>query len=106
MHARLLGTMNTGFNTNFESGWINCFKPVDYNVFDDSIFDVGGLLYVSTSGADVYYKVQFQRRFYTSIYPIVRIGISRDGSAEDLPASSDYMPITFDSITATVSDTL
>jgi hypothetical protein len=106
MHAKLLGNMNNGFNTDFETAWINCFKPIDYNVFDDNIFDVGGLVYVSTSGADVYYKVQFARRFYTSIYPIVRVGISRDGSAEELPGGSAYLPITFESITATVSDSL
>jgi hypothetical protein len=48
--------------------------------------------------------VQFDRRFYTSIYPVIRVGISRDGSAENLPADDAYLPITFDGVTVTVSD--
>ena len=72
--------------------------------FDDSVYDVGGCATVSTSGADVYYKVQFDRRYFTSIYPIVRVGISRDGSAEVLPPGSEYLPITFDGLNVNISD--
>lgn len=104
MHMKLLGATNLGTYLEFETSWINCLKGVSYIGFDDNVFDTGGLVSVTTSGNDVLYKVQFERRFYTSLYPVIRVGISRDGSAENLPADDAYLPITFDGVTVTVSD--
>lgn len=104
MHVKILGAYNSGVYIPLETAWINCFKEIDYGSFDDSVYDTGGCAVVSTSGADVYYKVQFDRRYFTSIYPIVRVGISRDGSAEVLPPGSEYMPITFDGLNVNISD--
>jgi hypothetical protein len=104
MHMAIIGAHNVTRYSTIQTSWINCFKPVDYSIFDDSIYDVGGLVSVSTSGTDVYYKVQMNRRSYTSIYPIIRVGISRDGSVAELPANSDYEPISFEDINVSVSD--
>lgn len=98
MHVKILGAYNDGTYTPLETEWINCFKTIDYGIYNDSIYDIGGCVSASTSGADIWYKVQVDRRYFTSIYPIIRVGISRDGSAEVLPANSDYLPITFDGI--------
>lgn len=104
MHMKIIGATNLGVYTPIETAWINCFKEIDYGTYDDSIYDVGGCVSVSTSGADVYYKVQMDRRYFTSIYPLIRVGISRDGSAEALPAGEAYLPIAFEGINITVTD--
>lgn len=104
MHMKIIGAANNGVYTPFESAWINCLKEINYNTFDDDIYDVGGCTSVSTSGADVYYKVQIERRYYTSVYSLIRVGISRDGSAANLPPNQDYLPITFEGINVTVTD--
>jgi hypothetical protein len=100
----VIGAYNRGIFIPLETAWLNCLKEINYGEFDDSVFDVGACVGVSTSGADVWYKVQMKRRFFTSIYPLVRVGISRDASAEELPAGSAYLPITFDAINVTVTD--
>jgi hypothetical protein len=104
MHMKVIGAAILGVYTPVETAWINCFKTIDYGGFNDSVFDVGGCVAVSTSGADVYYKVQMERRYYTSVYPLIRIGISRDGSAAALPPGEDYLPISFDGINVSVTD--
>jgi hypothetical protein len=104
MHVKVIGAYNEGVYMPLETAWINCFKEIDYGVFTDSIYDIGGCVNVSTSGADVWYKVQMDRRYFTSIYPLVRVGISRDGSAANLPAGSAYMPIAFDGMRVEISD--
>lgn len=104
MHVKVLGAYNVGTYVPLETEWINCLKQINYNIYDDSVYDIGGCVSVSTSGADVWYKVQMDRRYFTSVYPIVRVGISRDGSAEELPANSEYFPITFNGITVEVTD--
>jgi hypothetical protein len=104
MHMKIVGAYNAGSYLPLETAWINCLKAIDYNNFDDSVFDVGGCVAVSTSGADIWYKVQMDRRAFTSVYPIIRVGISRDGSAEVLPADGDYLPITFNGMNIEVTD--
>ena len=104
MHMKILGAYNVGTYVPLETAWINCFKEISYGEFEDSIYDVGGCVAVSTSGADIWYKVQMDRRYFTSVYPLVRVGISRDGSAETLPPGSEYLPITFDGLNITVTD--
>jgi hypothetical protein len=104
MHMKILGAANLGVYTPLETAWINCFKTIDYGSFNDSTFDTGGCVSVSTTGTGVYYKVQMDRRYLTSVYPIVRVGISRDGSAESLPPGQDYLPISFSGIDVSVTD--
>jgi hypothetical protein len=104
MHMKVIGAYNEGIYMPLETAWINCFKTIDYGSFADDTYDVGGCAFVSTSGADVWYKVQMDRRYFTSVFPLVRIGISRDGSAANLPAGSAYIPIAFDGIRIELSD--
>jgi hypothetical protein len=104
IHAKFFAETNNGVPQLYESAWINCLKTVDYDYFDDDIYDVGGLVSVSTSDSNVFYKVQIKRRFYTNVYPLVRIGISRDGSAEGLPGGSPDLPICFEFVTMSVTD--
>lgn len=104
MHLKILGAYTAGVYTEIETAWINCLKQIDYGIFDDEVYDIGGCVAVSTAGADVWYKVQMGRRFFTSIYPIVRVGISRDGSAQQLPAGSEFVPISFENLNVSISD--
>jgi hypothetical protein len=98
MHAKVFGLYNAGIDIVEESSWVNGFAAVDETMFNDSIYDVAACHGASTFGADIEYKVQFNRRFYTKIGSIVRIGISQDGSAY----SGD--PITFDAVQIRWSD--
>ena len=69
--------------------------------FSDADFDAGACIAVSATSSNVSYKVMFNRRFYTKVVALVRVGIARDGS---VLSGSDY-PITFNGIRTTISDT-
>ena len=57
------------------------FKPVPALGYDDSIFDMGGGVAVSTIGSgSVQYKMQFGSRFYNNVIAVVRLGIAKDAS--------------------------
>ena len=98
MHVKVFGLYNAGIDFQAESSWVNGFTAVDESSFDDSIYNTAACHGTSTMGADIEYKVQINRRMYTKLCPIVRIGISQDGSAY----SGD--PITFDAIQVRLSD--
>lgn len=104
MHMKVLGAFVESHYSTIETAWINCFKPFDYNTYDDGTFDVGGCVSVRTSSSDVFYKVQINRRDYTKLCPIIRIGIARDGSAENIPEGTEYLPISFESVEISASD--
>ena len=100
MHMRLTGTTyNTIYDT-FETGWLNCFKMSDAFGFSDATFDAGACASVTSTSSNISYKVMFNRRFYTKIVALVRVGIARDGS---VLSGSEY-PITFNGIRTSVSD--
>jgi len=74
--------------------WVNGFKPVPALGYDDSIFDMGGGVAVSTLGSgSVQYKMQFGSRFYNNVIAVVRVGIAQDASI------GTATPITFQSVT-------
>jgi len=101
MHMRLTGTTYNSILDTFETGWLNCFKMSDMFGFSDTDFDAGACMAVSATSSNVTYKVRFNRRFYTKIVALVRVGIARDGS---VLSGSDY-PITFSGIQTFISDT-
>lgn len=100
MHLKIFGAYDNGMYETIESSWINGFKLINEYIYDDSIYDVGGALTVTHIGPDAEYKVRINRRFYTQVATIVRIGIARDAS----PASP-YDPITFTAVQTSLSDT-
>lgn len=63
-----------------ETAWTNGFKYVD-NLFDDSVYDIGACMSVSTMTNAVTYKLSVTPRYYTNIAALVRVGISRDRNA-------------------------
>lgn len=108
VHAKIIGEYDVGQLKTVESAWVNCLKQVDELTFDDSTYDVGGCSLISfpgnvipSSGSNLDYinaLVHFNRRYYTKIGVIVRVGISLDGSMY----SGD--PLTFDGISVSFSD--
>jgi hypothetical protein len=100
MHVKIFAAYDNGMYETIESSWINGFKLINEYIFDDSIYDVGGGTTVRQIGPDAEYKVHINRRFYTQVATIVRIGIARDAS----PASP-YDPITFTAVQTSLSDT-
>lgn len=98
MHVKVVGLYNAGTDFRSESSWVNGFTAIDEITFDDSVYNMPGCHGASTIGADIEYKVQINRRLYTKLCPIVRIGISQDGS--------EYCgdPITFDAVQVRFSD--
>ena len=98
MHVKALGVYNAGVELLSESSWVNGFTAVDEITFNDEIFDIPACHGASTIGSDIRYKVQINRRLYTKLCPIVRIGISQDGSAYS------GEPITFDAVHISLSD--
>lgn len=98
MHVKLLGAYYQGTYERFETSWINCFKEIDQILFDDSIYDVGGSMSVSTIGSNVEYKTSFNRRFYTKLMALVRVGIPQDGGVYS------GEPLSFRNISVRASD--
>jgi hypothetical protein len=93
MHAQLYYSYTSGVNQSGATQWINGFKPVPALGYDDSVFDMGGGVTVSTLGSgSVQYKMQFGSRFYNNLIAVVRLGIAQDGSI------GTATPITFQSI--------
>ena len=93
MHARTYYSYTSGVNQSNSSQWINAFKPVPLVGYDESVYDMGGGVNVSTlGGGSVQYKIQIGSKNYNKIIGLVRIGIGRDASA------SNANPITFSSI--------
>ena len=99
MHVKVFGLYNAGTDFQSESSWVNGFTAIDETTFDDSVYNTPACHGASTIGADIEYKVQINRRLYTKLCPIVRIGISQDGSEY----SGD--PITFDAVQVRFGDT-
>lgn len=98
MHLRLLGSYYNGTYNTFESEWLNGFKEIDQLDFDDSIYDVGATLGISQTNDSAEYKVTFNRRYYTKLMALVRVGIAQDGSVYS------GEPITFESMNVRLSD--
>lgn len=94
LYVKLITTYIDGSLKKSESEWINCLKLIDYNIFDETLFDIGGCIAVNIDNSDIIYKVQIKRREYMRIVAIVRIGIANDTD----------IPITFKNITATITD--
>ena len=95
MHVLLLGSYNPSTYSVFQTEWIDCFKIIQQDIFDDSNYAIGGCVQVTQNGGDVTYTVQINRRAYTKILALVRFGISQDGSIYG------GNPITFDGISVT-----
>jgi len=100
MHVKYFGAYDVGSYETIESEWINGFKECDQYIFNDKTFDIGGNYYVSTIGNDIIYSVQMNRRFYTKLGYIVRIGISESASYQQVSTNA----ITFDAITTYLTD--
>lgn len=103
IHAKVIGEYDVGTLQTVETAWVNCFKQIDELTFNDSVYDVGGCsaVYAPTIGSNagyMYTYVHFNRRFYTKIGAVVRVGISYDASIY----SGD--PITFDGVSVSFSD--
>ena len=103
MHAKVFGEFDTGTTQRVETAWINCFKQIDELTFNDAVYDVGGcsVVYVPQMGSNsdyIYNVVHFNRRYYTKIGAVVRIGISYDACIY----SGD--PITFEAVSLSFSD--
>jgi hypothetical protein len=81
MHAQLYYSFTSGTNQSNVTQWVNGFKPVPPLGYDDSVFDMGGGVSVTTVGsAAVQYKMQFGSRFYNNVIAVVRVGIAKDAS--------------------------
>jgi len=98
LHAKVLGTFDAGTCMPVETAWVNGFKELDDTIYDDSIFDIGGCVNVSTIQTGICYTVQFDRRYYRKFTAFVRVGIAQDGSVY----SGD--PLMFDSIQVSYGD--
>lgn len=103
LHAKVIGEYDTGTSQTVETAWVNGFKQIDELTFDDSTYDVGGCsaVYVPSIGSNagyMYSYIHFNRRFYTKIGAVVRLGISYDASIY----SGD--PLTFDAVSISFSD--
>jgi len=94
MHAQLYYSFTSGTDQSNVTAWVNGYKPVPALGYDDSIFDMGGGVAVSTlsGGTGVQYKMQFGSRFYNNVLAVVRVGIARDASV------GTASPITFRSV--------
>ena len=100
MHTRWFYSFTSGVNQSNSTQWVNALKPVPLVGYDDTVFDMGGGVAVSTlGGGSVQYKIQFGSKNYNKIIGLVRIGIGRDGSA------SNALPITFSSINVAFANT-
>lgn len=100
MHVKYFGAYDVGTYETVESEWINGLKQCDQYIFNDKTFDIGGNYYVSTIGNDIIYSVQMNRRFYTKLGYIVRVGISESASYQQVSTNA----ISFDSITTYLTD--
>jgi hypothetical protein len=94
MHAQLYYSYTSGTDQSNVTAWVNGYKPVPALGYDDSVFDMGGGVAVSTlsGGTGVQYKMQFGSRFYNNVIAVVRLGIAQDASA------GTASPITFQSV--------
>lgn len=99
MHAKLCGAYATRASESLETGWINCLKERDGLTHDDSVYDLGACARVTNNGSNVVYKTEFNRRFYTKLAPLVRVGIARDAG------STATYPISFSGVSVEFSDT-
>ena len=100
IHVKYFGAYDIGTYETVESEWINGLKECDQFIFNDQTFDIGGNYYVSTISNDIIYSVQMNRRFYTKLGYIVRIGISESASYQQVSTNA----ISFDSITTYLTD--
>jgi hypothetical protein len=103
LHAKVIGEYDVGSKENVETAWLNCFKQADESDFDDSVYDIGACsaVYIPAMGSNagyMYTYVNLNRRFYTKLGALIRIGISYDGSMY----GGD--PITFEGISVSFSD--
>jgi hypothetical protein len=103
VHAKVIGEYDVGTTEVIETGWLNCFKQTEEANFDDSVYDIGACssVYSPSVGSNVPYMytyVNLNRRFYTKISALVRVGISYDGSMY----GGD--PITFEGVSVSFSD--
>jgi len=98
VHAKLFATYVDNVDRSVETGWVNAIKSLDEYTFTDATYDVGGCVLASSIGSDVVYKSQINRRAYTKISAVVRIGLSAD--------SGVYCgsPITFGDLNVYFSD--
>jgi hypothetical protein len=103
LHAKVIGNYDVGSTESLETSWLNCFKQTEDAQFDDSIYDAGACsaVYVPAIGSNagyMYAYVNLNRRFYTKIGALIRVGISYDGSMY----GGD--PLTFDAVSVSFSD--
>jgi hypothetical protein len=100
MHARWYYSFTSGVNQSNSSQWVNALKPVPLVGYDDTVYDMGGGVSVSTLGSgSVQYKIQFGSKNYNKILGLVRIGIGRDGSASNAnPISFSSISVRFDNV--------
>jgi hypothetical protein len=74
LQVKLLASYDCGSFQTVETQWINGFKKFD-NIFNDSLYDIGGCASVSTSINKITYTVAITPRFYTNIATLIRIGL-------------------------------
>jgi hypothetical protein len=87
MHVKLYASYYNGTYKEYESAWFNGLKIMDEG-FDDGIFDSGACATAIAYSDRVEYKVSINRRYYTKLMALVRVGISQDGSVySDNPIS-------------------
>jgi len=97
IHAKVYSTYTDYKYQVASTIWYDCLQLGNDNVWDD----VPACVAVSTIGNDVQYKVQIDRRAYTRLCSVVRIGLSHDSGVY---AGSDPYPVTFDAIQTSYSD--
>ncbi len=96
LHTKLFATYVSNNDRSVETGWVNVLKSLDEYTFADTTFDVGGCVLVSTIGSNVVYKSQINRRAYTKISAVVRIGLSADsGVYSGSPVSFSDLKVYF-----------
>jgi len=98
LHAKFLGNYYTGIQNKLETAWVNGFKEIDPYNFDDSEYDVGAAMSANVTSNAVEYKVVFNRRYYTHLMSLVRVGIAQDASIYS------GQPISFQNIQVRLSD--
>jgi len=103
MHTKTYASYTDAVYKTMSTAWLDGFQLVDDNIYDDQIYNTAACVAVSTINSNVEYTVQLDRRAYTKLCSVVRVGISRDGGlyAGDFP-----YPITFEAIETSYSDNI
>jgi hypothetical protein len=99
LHAKMYGAFTDSSYKHVSTAWLDGLQLVNDSMYNDQVYGTPGCVAVSAIGNDVEYKVQINRRAYTKLCSVVRIGLSKDSGVY----AGDY-PMTFDAIQTSYSD--